>query len=119
MLTKSKDAYKSWLHILKDFPRFERFGLGDAIDKQFIKFLEKVAETSFMPINQKLYGLNDCILKLDTLKFLLQLAWELKIIHTTKYSALSIQIEEVGRMLGGWKRGILDKLPNQSPGERP
>jgi len=118
-LIKSKDAYKAWLQVLKDFPRVERYGLGSVIDAHFIKFLEKISETSFMSIANKIEGLGTCISKLDTLKFLLQLAWETKLIHTTKYSALSIQIEEIGRMLGGWKRGILDKLPNRSPGERP
>jgi len=40
--------------------------------------------------------------KLDTLKILLLILWETRSIDTKKYELLSIPIEEIGRMLGGW-----------------
>jgi hypothetical protein len=43
-------------------------------------------------------------------KFFLQLAWENKCIQNEKYLALSEQLEEVGRMIGGWKKGIEAKI---------
>ena len=36
----------------------------------------------------------------------MQLAWESKLIPTDKYAIISKELEEIGRMLGGWKKGI-------------
>ena len=44
----------------------------------------------------------------------MQLAWENKLIKTEKYAGLSSELEEVGRMLGGWKKGLEQKL-RQAP----
>jgi len=46
--------------------------------------------------------------KLDTLKFFLQVAWDLKAIDNNKYAALSAPLVEVGKMLGGWRKQIAD-----------
>ena len=42
------------------------------------------------------------IRKVDTLKVLLMVLWETQSINNKKYIALSIPIEEIGKMLGGW-----------------
>jgi len=51
------------------------------------------------------------ITKLDSLKFFLQLAWENKCLANNKYTELSEQLNEIGRMLGGWKKGLEIKTP--------
>jgi len=45
--------------------------------------------------------------------------WETKSLDNKKYIALSIKIEEIGRMLGGWN-GQLQKQnsPNKKSGEK-
>lgn len=53
--------------------------------------------------------LGKAISKLDVLKFFLQLSWESKLIHTERYANLSGQLEEIGRMLGGWRKGLQKK----------
>ncbi len=42
--------------------------------------------------------------KLDVLKFFLQIAWEIKALDNKKYAALSQHLNEVGKMLGGWMK---------------
>ena len=58
------------------------------------------------PPEQKILLLAKVISKLDGLKFFVQLAWESKLINNEKYIELSVKLEEIGRMLGGWKRGL-------------
>ncbi len=48
------------------------------------------------------------IKKLDTLKVLLMVLWETKSFDNKKYITLSVKIDEIGRMLGGWN-GQLQK----------
>ncbi len=53
--------------------------------------------------------LGKTIAKLDNLKFFMQLGWESKLIPTDKYSLVSGELEEIGRMLGGWRKGLQEK----------
>jgi hypothetical protein len=41
----------------------------------------------------------------------LQLAWDIRAIDTKKYIHLSEHLAEVGRMLGGWRKGLESKTP--------
>ncbi len=51
------------------------------------------------------------ISKVDLLKLLLQLAWEMQAIDNNKYIHMSELLAEVGKMLGGWKRQLVNKTP--------
>ena len=51
------------------------------------------------------------IRKADTLKILLMVLWETKSLDDKKYIALSIKLEEVGRMLGGWNGQLIKQNP--------
>ncbi|MBP6974813.1 MAG: four helix bundle protein [Candidatus Pacebacteria bacterium] len=66
-----------------------------------------------MSPEQKVIMLGKVISKLDTLKFFMQLAWENKLIPQIKYIELSQKLEEIGKMLGGWRKGL------QSPPTQP
>lgn len=66
----------------------------------------------YMTPEQKVIVLGKVISKLDTLKFFMQLAWESKLIPQVKYIELSQKLEEIGKMLGGWRKGL------QSPSEQ-
>lgn len=50
--------------------------------------------------------LSKTIAKLDNLKFFLQLAWESRLVKNEKYAEISANLEEIGRMLGGWRKGL-------------
>lgn len=60
----------------------------------------------YLPPEPKIILLGKSIAKLDTLKFFTQLAWESKLIPSEKYIDLSTKLEEIGKMLGGWRKGL-------------
>lgn len=64
--------------------------------------MEAIASASFLPRNEKAPYVRAAIRKTDTLKILLMVLWETKSLDHKKYGALSLKIEEVGKMLGGW-----------------
>lgn len=82
--------------------------MGHRIDTLFIESLEAVTTAAFLSQEEKIPFILISIRKLDTLKLLLLILWETKSLYNTKYIALSMQLDEVGRMLGGW-RGQLQK----------
>jgi len=118
VILKEKEAYQYWLTLHRNFPKPERFGIGQKIDQLFLAVLELSFTTSYLPPEQKIILLGKTISQLDVLKFFVQIAWENKLIPTNKYAELSIKLEEIGRMLGGWKRGLISKTPANQAGEK-
>lgn len=97
--------------ILRDFPKVERLGVGTKIETLFLSVLELTFASSYLPPEQKIILLSKTISKLDITKFFMQLAWEEKLMPTEKYAELSLKLEGVGRMLGGWRKGLQNKTP--------
>jgi len=111
VILKSKDTYRFWLTIYRDFPKVERYGIGNKIEQTFLDVLEYMLCLSYLPPEHKIPMLNKTITKLDIIKFFAQLAWEIKIISTDTYSDLIRKLEEIGRQLGGWKKSLQAKTP--------
>lgn len=112
VLVKSKGAYSLWFNILGDFPKVYRYNLGGKIENCFLLLLENIFTTAYLSGEKKSAQLSIAILKLDKLKFFLQLAWENKCLSSLKYVTLSENLDEIGRMLGGWKKGLDNKTPS-------
>ena len=93
--------------------REERFGLGAKIDTLLLDLLEVLRLTTFSTAETKITLLTKAIVKTDSIRFFVQISWEAKLISTKQFEAISIHIEEVGRMLGAWRKGLLSKNPPQ------
>ena len=111
VIQKEKESYCLWLSLHKNFPKVERFGLGNKIEQTFIDILELTFSSSYLAPEHKIILLNKTISRLDVLKFFTQLAWENKLVSSEKYADLSARLEEIGRMLGGWRKGLQNKTP--------
>lgn len=108
-----------WYGYYQNLPKIHRHSLGQKIDKIFIKIIEALATASFLIRQEKLPYVRLAIRKVDTLKIFLMILWENKSLDNKKYIALSIKIDEIGRMLGGWN-GQLQKQnsPDTKSGEK-
>jgi hypothetical protein len=111
VLNKAKSTYKIWISLHRDFPKVERLGLGNKIEVTFLSVLEYIFASIYLISDQKILILSKTIAKLDQLKFFMQLAWESKLISTDKYTSVSMNLEEIGRQLGGWRKGLQAKTP--------
>ncbi len=109
VLFNGKIAYAYWLKLYRKFPKPERFGIGEKIDKLFLETLELTYKSRYASLLNKIPFLEQAILKIDTVKFFSEIAWENKLIPTAQYSEFLEKLECIGRELGGWKRGILNK----------
>jgi hypothetical protein len=71
--------------------------------------MEAVSIASFLPKEEKEKRSYVCIAirKIDTLKVLLMVLWETKSLDNKKYLALSVHLDEIGKMLGGWNGQLL------------
>lgn len=114
-----KEAYLLWYEYYTILPKIHRHSLGQRIDTLFIEGLEAVAIAAFLSREEKLPYVKIAIRKTDTLKILLMVLWETKSFDNKKYIALSMKIDEIGKMLGGWS-GQLQKQnsPHTKRGEK-
>jgi len=99
-------VYKLWHEILDHISKKSRYTLGAKIDSLFIETLELLFIASYLSKEEKLPYLKKSAVKLDLLKFFLQISWEIKALDTKKYIALSEPLNEIGKMLGGWIRNV-------------
>jgi hypothetical protein len=92
--------------------RVDRYTIGAKIDDTFLSILELIFRACFAYDKfEKLSLVSQAIGKNDLLKFLLQIGWEHKVINHKQYGGLILLLDEVGRMLGGWKKNLGDKTP--------
>lgn len=112
MLEKIKHSYIIWHEYHNILPKTQRYSLGNRIDKIFIELLEAISTASFLSREEKLPSVRLSIRKLDTIKILIMMLWETKSLDNKKYIALSIPLDEAGKMLGGWN-GQLSKTLQQ------
>lgn len=119
LLQKIKDAYLLWYGYYQTLPKTHRHSLGRRIDALFVEIMEAVATASFLTREEKQPYVRLTIRKTDTLKIFLMMLWETKSLDNKKYIALSVKIDEIGKMLGGWN-GQLSKQnsPNTKSGEK-
>ena len=115
---KIKSAYIVWHGFYQTLPKIHRYSLGQKVDSLLIETIEAVAVASFLPRAEKQPYVRVAIRKVDTLKVLLMILWETKSLDTKKYSALSLLIDEIGRMLGGWNGQLSKNSPGAKPGEK-
>ncbi|MFA5248078.1 MAG: four helix bundle protein [Patescibacteria group bacterium] len=117
VMTKAKETYALWFKILTDFPKAHRYNLGGKIEEYFLGMLENIFTAIYLPKEKKYLELGSAIVKLDGVKFFFQLAWENKCLSNERYAELSEKLNEVGRILGGWKKGLEKKTPSQQAKE--
>ena len=111
VLVRAKQGYQLWHDYLQKISRVDRNTIGVKIDDIFLSLLEFILRARFAYDKfEKLSLISQAIGKNDLLKFFLQIAWEHKIIDHKQYGDLILNLDEVGRMLGGWKKDTQEKL---------
>jgi hypothetical protein len=76
-----------------------------------LNLLESSYRAYFSRADQKEKYIVESIATLDLLKFLVQVAWEGKALGfgNKNFKTIGLQLEEIGKMLGGWRKGIVER----------
>jgi hypothetical protein len=104
-------AYKAWHEFLPHTTRDVRYTLGAKIDDSLLETIELIFTASYLGKQQKLPYLQRATSKLDLAKFFLHIMWDMKALDNKRYLALSEQLNDIGKMLGGWRKGLEAKTP--------
>lgn len=94
------------MNLVPHIPKRARYTIGTRIENKFLDFLEFTYTAYFSSKDRKIEKVSDSIFTLDILKFLISLAWEAKFISHKQYEEIAIRLDEIGKMLGGWRKGL-------------
>ena len=102
VITKAYDLVREMTRRVGKFPRDFRFLLGDRILRNVYDVLDCLIEAKFS--KEKLVTLGRANLRLEQVRFQVRLAHDEKLISTHQYEVAARLVDEVGRLVGGWRR---------------
>jgi len=106
ILNRIKDGYLIWMNIVPHIPKTARYTIGTRIENKFLNLLELPYAAYFIEKEKKEEKISMCIFELDILKFLISTSWEAKCMSHKQYEEIAVNLDEVGKMLLGWKRSL-------------
>jgi len=95
-----------WMNLVPHIAKGARYTLGARIENKFLDLLELSYIAYFTGKEKKAEKITECILITDTLKFFLSVAWEGKLISNKQCEDMALKLEEIGKMLGGWRKSL-------------
>lgn len=114
ILSRIKEGYLVWINIVPHIPKGSRYTIGARIENKFLDLLELSYTAYFTEKEKRAEEISKCILTLDTLKFLVSVAWETKLVSNKQYEEISTKLVEIGKMLGGWRKSLeIEQIKNR------
>jgi hypothetical protein len=87
---------------VEKFPRAQKFLLGDRIQATALDALERLIEVTYSRTRRPL--LAQANLGVEELRFLFRLAYDLQHLDLRRYEFAARALDEIGRLIGGWKK---------------
>ena len=103
---KTYDFLKEFYIFQLDFPKKDRYSLGQRCETYLLGVLEGIMLASQTSKDRKYLILQQTSSKLDMLKVFVRLAGDIKILSDNRYIKCQNQIQEIGKMLGGWMKSV-------------
>lgn len=106
IFTKTYDLYKEIYGLRGTIPKSDRYAVWQKVENMTLKVLEQVLVAISLPKNEKVVILNEASKKLNMLRVFVRLSKDVKAIDNKKYITLQENLDEIGRMLGGWIKNL-------------
>ena len=106
---KTYQVYKNFYHYRINFPKKDHYTLGVKIENSLLDLLELLIAAGHSSKREKLPMLHEASIKLDLTKTFIRLCKDIKVIDEQKYLLLQTDLQEIGKMLGGWIKSLSHK----------
>lgn len=95
--------------LMQHIPKGARYTIGLRIENKFLDLLELGYTTYFTSEKEKKRTqIGECIFLLDIIKFLVTIAWDGRCVPHKAYEESAVKLDEIGKMLGGWRKSLDD-----------
>ena len=105
-MTRTYDYLKTVTLSVKNFPRDQKFLLGNRLQNQVSDLLELVIIAYYSPRSHKTEQLSEINLQLEKIRYFSRLAFEIRCINSKKYREWIEINREIGRITGGWLKSL-------------
>jgi len=106
---KSYDLYKDFYTLRLSVPKQDRYTLWQKCESLLIEVLEGILFASQQSKLDKLPTLEKTSVKLNFLRVCVRLMKDIKAIDAKKYVIIEANLDEIGRMLGGWIKSTKER----------
>ena len=106
---KSYDLYKEFYALRLSVPKQDRYTLWQKCENLLIDIIEEILLAGQQSKLEKLPTLEKASVKLNFLRICVRLMKDLKAIDTKKYVIIEANLDEIGRMLGGWIKSTKER----------
>ena len=90
------------------FPRAHRFGLGERLVRQALDLQETLVAAGLRRGQERSHLLERADAQLAQLRLVIRLCKDLQLLSVGQYEHVATLLVEIGRLLGGWKKSLLD-----------
>jgi hypothetical protein len=102
VIDKTYELLKWFLGRLEKFPRSHRYGLGQRLETRLYDVFEALVHAKYATAHDKAADLAAVNLELEVVRMLSRLSHELGFLPNKSYEYAAREINEIGRMVGGW-----------------
>jgi hypothetical protein len=106
---KSYDLYKDFYTLRLSVPKQDRYTLRQKCESILIEVLEGILLASQQSKLEKLPTLEKTSVTLNFLRVCIRLMKDIKAIDAKKYVIIEANLDEIGRMLGGWIKSTKER----------
>lgn len=85
------------------FPKSQRFLLAERLSRMALDFYDIILDAVQQPAHQK-KRLDEADRLLNKIRLYLRLSYDLKCINQRQFEHAARLVDEIGRLIGGWKR---------------
>lgn len=106
---KTYELYKEFYRLRNSISRQDRYTIWQRCENVILDILEGILSASQLSKIEKLPTLKRVSLKLNFLRVFLRLMKEVKSLDNKKYILFEEDVDEIGRMLGGWIKSTKER----------
>lgn len=115
IMMKTIDLYTTWQLYTKHIPKMTRYSLGVKIENLIAEVIQMIASAQYSKDTKQLAYIEAAIAKNDVLKCMLYVLLKTSGMEVKNFFHLTEKIEEVGKILYGWKNNCMKKLGTLNP----
>ena len=103
---KSYDLYKSIYDAIKKYPKGDRYSLGEKTKEAILGLISAIIKAGYAKKEWKASHIEQASICLELIKIFLRLGYDTRCLTEKQHLSFQEQAQEIGRMLGGWKRSV-------------
>lgn len=106
IIQRSYELFRSLHQLTPAMPKLVRHTLWQRCQNTCLDVLQGLIATGYVPPDKRAEKLQRLSESIDLLRVLIRLCFDTKVLSQKTYISLQQEIDDIGRMLGGWLKSL-------------